>query len=149
MSRWHLLSVAEGEIGVREESRNSGKEIEKYWKATDYPEGMENREPWCAAFVSWCVQRANSEVVLPRGRAAVHAWVVWGHATSRIVAAANALPGDVVCFVFSHIGIVKCAPSRGMIWSVDGNTNRNGSREGDCVSLKKRSLDSVLCVIRL
>lgn len=149
-----IADIAETEIGVREVTRNQAPAIEKYWTATSYADGMANREPWCSAFVAWCVQTARvCDGILRVGRrpdfAAVRQWVPWAVENGgMILRPEKAKRGDIVVFTFSHIGIVTGIDA-GVLWTVEGNTNEAGMREGDGVYRRRRGHDSVSAVIRL
>ena len=49
--RQKLIDIAMRDEGQKETSRNRGPAIEKFWTATNYPDGYVNREPYCAAGV--------------------------------------------------------------------------------------------------
>ncbi|MDR2463727.1 MAG: CHAP domain-containing protein [Verrucomicrobiales bacterium] len=150
-----IVSVARGELGVRETSRNQGAGIEKYWTATNYPDGYANREPWCAAFVCWCVRAAlqltGHYTRLPQS-ASVSGLLNWARAASRDrvlewhdTAGGRVTPiaGDLVIFMpnFSHVGIVeKFTADAGGVHTIEGNTNDAGQREGVAVMRKIRPL---------
>lgn len=146
-----IVAVAESQLGVKETSKNYGAKLAKYWEATSYPEGMRNREPWCAAFVAWCVREAGradgwlnrGETNRPRS-AAVRDWVpaalklgwkVFGPGDPVMFPA----PGDVVVFKFSHIGIVTDRMAY-EVRTIEGNTNEHGEREGKYVLRRERAL---------
>lgn len=60
------------------------------------------------------------------------------------------LPGDIVVFKFSHIGIVEVAPDKsGVVICIEGNTDGAGSREGGAVLRKKRRVDQIRSRIRV
>jgi hypothetical protein len=139
-----IVGIAESQLGVKEATRNQGKEIAKYWPATDYPEGHANREPWCAAFIAWCVQQAGIE---PRPRSAAVAnwvkdalklkWTVFGPGDPLLFPRA----GDLVVFKFSHIGLVTGRAGYD-VQTIEGNTNEHGEREGKFVMRHERSMRS-------
>ena len=57
--------------------------------------------------------------------------------------------GDIVVFNFSHVGIaVGPVDANGFVPTVEGNTNAAGSREGDGVYRKLRSIHSIRSRIR-
>jgi hypothetical protein len=57
--------------------------------------------------------------------------------------------GDIVCFTFSHIGIAVGYPDTdGNVLTVEGNTNGDGSREGDGVYKKTRHISKIRSRIR-
>jgi hypothetical protein len=139
---------------VHETSRNQGAALAKYWQATSYPDGMSHREPWCAAFVAWCVREAQirrwgSEAAAPWRRcksAAVRGWMEWPDREPRVRVLAMGEPakkGDIVIFLtgpgeFSHIGIVVADQDGSRIETIEGNTDESGSREGEGVYRKHR-----------
>src|SRR3954465_14170703 len=51
-----LCFEAEKWIGVEEESENKGRAVEKFQRAVD---GKASGEPWCAAFVQFCVMEVE------------------------------------------------------------------------------------------
>ncbi len=149
---WALVaSVAEKHVGEREESRNRSPFILRLWRETwadggDYYEG---REPWCAAFVCWCIKQAcaaDTRLKVPFEMSpSVHSIAESlrhgiGRGGARIVPWREAQRGDVITFLpsFSHIGIVDECCAGGLI-TIEGNTNDAGSREGDGVYRKQRA----------
>jgi hypothetical protein len=151
-----LVDVALSQVGVREQTSNRAPEISKYWTATWYPDGAQNREPWCAAFVCWCVAEAAKKVPVnfrlpqdPRAFGLDEDWAKHsGLAKSGSPSARDIKTGDIVVFQFSHVGI--CVGSNGdSIFTVEGNTNGDGSREGDGVYRKTRSASLIRSAIHL
>ncbi|MFZ4774618.1 MAG: CHAP domain-containing protein [Terrimicrobiaceae bacterium] len=149
-----LVKIARGELGVHETSRNQGPGILKYWEATSYGvDGFANREPWCAAFVAWCVfLHLGGSKYRPKS-AAVRDWVpdalrlnwrVFGPRDGILFPRA----GDIVVFRFSHIGIVEDF-SGTHIKTIDGNTDDEGSREGREVAERTRETMLARSFIRL
>jgi hypothetical protein len=143
-----IAQVAAGELGIHETSTNRGPGIEKYWLATTYPTGMQNREPWCSAFASWCVQEADRQseelyFVTPPRFPAVAQWLPWARAIQAEVIPVSqydrARPGDIIIFRphFSHVGIIERISS-GWIHTIEGNTDDSGSREGREVARRQR-----------
>lgn len=107
------LRVAEKELekGAREiGGNNSGAFVEKYLK----PAGLRPPQPWCAAFVSWCIAVAAKKVKKPSpipytasARRLLYAAIRAGLITH------DPQPGDLVVWSrgspsgpFGHIGIV-------------------------------------------
>ena len=140
-----IADIAAKHIGLRETTPNRFDGIEKFWAATNYPDGGKNREPWCSAFVSYCVQEADrqsAEIKLrvPPRFAAVSDWLSWakrpevGCVTFGPVSKAyKPERGDIVVFLprLSHIGIVAGFADNGFVHTIEGNTNDAGSRDGD------------------
>ena len=148
-----LQQIFRAEIGVRERSgRNDGLRIEQYLRFT----GLKPGYPWCAAFVAWCFGQAG----IPAPRSAYcpsffpRSRIIWNRMTLVTTPPAR-LPGagDVFGIYFSekgriaHMGFVDSWNDTFMI-SVEGNTNLQGSPEGDGVYRKRRLIKSIACVAR-
>lgn len=145
------LDIALKQIGVREVTRNQSPEIALFWKDTSYPGGYDAREPWCAAFVCYCLAEAARQgwrpkvKVLPR-EAAVRYFLDWCRGRYGVEVWANdgkrlPQPGDLAVFLprLSHIGFVERLADR-TLFTVEGNTDDGGSREGDGVHRRQRAL---------
>lgn len=153
----HLVQVANGQIGVHETSRNRGPGIEKYWSATSYPEGHDERQPWCAAFAAWClreavVRRWGDEAVAPFRRcrsARVYDWLDWADRERAVAVVKEPRAGDVAVYSFSHIGIVSDYNGGSDFTAIEGNTDDDGGREGVEVARRRRQVRQVLAFLRL
>ena len=55
--RSKLIQIARKDRGKTETSRNQAPWIKKLWTATTYPEGFEERQPYCAAGICYCIQQ--------------------------------------------------------------------------------------------
>lgn len=154
-----IVAIARAEIGVTEEPRNSnrGKRVDEYKAAT----WLDPKQawPWCAAFVCWVLRqigiKETATFKLPR-TAGAWDFINWSLAqdktttTLRNPKSKDIVPGDIVVFRFSHIGIaVSASDAAGNIRVVEGNTNGAGSREGDGVYLKIRNISQVKARIRI
>lgn len=153
-----LISIARGEIGIRETSKNQGPGIAKYWPTTSYPQGYNNREPWCAAFMCWCIKQAGlfSEEHRPKSAAAYklggfEAWARGVYPSAVLTMRPSSIKtGDIVIFSFSHIGIATSdSDSNGSFRTIEGNTNAQGSRDGNGVWEKTRNIASLRSSIRI
>lgn len=159
-----LPAIAIPYLGATEAAGNrmgSDPRMREIFENDGHTEGLATSDgyPWCAAFVSLCVQKlltANSQLydVTPPREASVNhfltSWAVQEHClifrpTSTVIAPAA---GDLVVYTFSHIGIVERAHGSG-IETIEGNTNEEGSREGTAVLRKTRSKTLVRRFIRL
>ena len=128
-----LATVLEREIGVMEEppGSNDGVRVREYLASA----GIHDPSPWCAAFVNWgCLQagkpgfgawtpswaQSNLEIEEPRRGA----WgLVWYDRLGR----------------YGHIFVVTEVFNNGMLQTVEGNTNNDGSREGTGVFRRIRT----------
>nr|DAH16815.1 MAG TPA: endolysin [Caudoviricetes sp.] len=127
-----LIQIAKNEIGYLEKASNSqldsktanaGKNnYTKYWRdiKPDY-----QGQPWCAAFVSWCMMKAFG---LDTAKKLLKHWPYVYCPTMADLFTLNSNPkvGDIVIFyrngVFAHTGIViKVSGDR--FWTVEGNTS--------------------------
>jgi cell wall-associated NlpC family hydrolase len=135
-SRFTITEIATKELGVRELSgHNDGPRVEAYLSVVKLKKG----EPWCAAFTSWVYQQAG----FPRPRSG---WSPDMFPLSRL--ARSALPGDIIGIYFpekkriAHVGLAIQQKGQ-WIYSIEGNTNLQGSREGDGVYQKVRHIRTI------
>ena len=134
--RDRLVAYAKAEIGVREQTgKNDGKRVEEYLAVA----GLKKGQPWCAAFVSWLF--AKEGFSRPRS-----GWSPDLFPSSRL--ARSALPGDVLGIYFqeyrriAHVGLIEKMVGD-WCFSYEGNTNNNGSREGDGVYHRRRHVKTI------
>jgi len=97
--RQRLVDIAKRDVGKVEISHNRAPWLSKVWPATDIPNGMQLRYPYCAAYIAYCMREwlKDKEVLAQlkltpdmaerwRGKTAgAFAWESW--ARSRQVAA--------------------------------------------------------------
>lgn len=129
--REKIIAIARSQFGIREASgKNDGKVVETYLSYT----GNRKGEPWCASFVSWVYGKAGfaqpktswSPALFPKNRQTL-----------------NPLPADVFGIYFekyqriAHCGLVESTKGS-WVYTIEGNTNVAGSREGDGVFRKLR-----------
>jgi len=134
--RTHILSIALAENGVREQhGKNDGERVEQYLKHIGLPKG----HAWCGAYVSWVYSKAGFSK--PRT-----GWTPALFPLNRVVK--KPMPADLFGIYFpslkriAHAGIVVQLKSDWAL-TVEGNTNVDGSREGDGVYRKRRHLRSI------
>lgn len=160
-----LIRIARGEVGVREVGgANRGPRVVEFQRATWLEPGP---WPWCAAFTCWVLREAlktdpgkayirNKNVEQWRCRdASAFGWIGWAKAKGLAVGR-TPRRGDFVVYDFNgpkqgggHIGLVEAVLADGRFRTVEGNTNGEGSREGDGVYEKTRSVNSAVGFIRL
>nr|DAH51934.1 MAG TPA: PlyB like endolysin [Bacteriophage sp.] len=127
-----LIQIAKNEIGYLEKASNSQLDSKtanagennytKYWRdiKPDY-----QGQPWCAAFISWCVIKAFG---LDTAKKLLKHWPYVYCPTMADLFTLNSNPkvGDIVIFyrngVFAHTGIV-IKVSGDQFWTVEGNTS--------------------------
>jgi len=153
-----LVELAKKEVGVEEiGGTNCGPRVNQYKAATWLP--ADQSWPWCAAFIDWLVMRAmedsGKEFTFQRPRTA-GAWDLenWsmkqdGSTWTKLnPQAGDIAPGDIVIFTFSHVGLAIDAPAKGVVETIEGNTDGNGSRDGGGVWRKQRKLSQIRSRIR-
>ncbi|CAA0123815.1 Uncharacterised protein [BD1-7 clade bacterium] len=154
-----LADIARNYLGARETGNNLAGDDMRMMEifAADTIPG--DGYPWCAAFVSLCVQKllddnGNYQHVHAPREASVHRFLTqWAEANDCLVfepdnQAHTPNRGDIVVFTFSHIGIVDAVNDDGVV-TIEGNTNEAGSREGIMVAEKQRSMNVIKRFIRL
>lgn len=131
-----LLKIAQSQIGIREaRGNNDGQAVEKYLAYT----GNQKGDPWCASFVSWVFGQAHLKQ--PRT-----AWSPALFPKARLIAVAK--PAAVFGIYFpdkariAHAGIVE-EQKGNWLYTIEGNTNLAGSREGDGVYRKLRHVRTI------
>lgn len=148
------LAIALTQNGVEEVPRgsNAGKDVEAYLKSVGLGKGY----PWCMAFVFWCVNKASAE--LGQANPLVKTGGVmrqWNETTLRKLpktAIAAVRPGDIFIMDFGggvgHTGFVEKIIGSN-VYTIEGNTNDDGSREGYEVARRVRPASSFKGFIQL
>lgn len=168
-----IIEVALGleRENIREsEGKNRGPGIRRFWGATSFGfAGYEQRQPWCAAAAAWNIAEAASKFFggkgvvpfsLPRSARVVD-WPTWARANSthwKVLSPKNneAQAGDIIGWDFNgddpsgtHMGIVLSDErADGTFTTGEGNTDPDGSREGNGYYLKKRTRSKAIYLIR-
>lgn len=157
-----VACAAELKLGVRESGGpNKGAALAPFFEADWYdPNGSEPGDDgyaWCAAFVCWCVMVAvaGRSITFKRPRTpsawGLEAWsLAQDNSTWTLKEPGRDIRrGDIIVFRRSHCGIAVGEPdSAGYFATVEGNTNKAGSREGDGVYRKIRNVSEVRSRIR-
>ena len=131
-----LINVAKAEVGYLEKKSNSeldGKTTNagynnytKYWRdvAPSY-----QAQAWCAAFVTWCFEKAFGKDIATK-LLGHYPYVYVPTLTNMFTRHANPKVGDVVCFYrsgsFCHTGLVIYV-NGDYFETVEGNTSGGGS----------------------
>lgn len=138
------LDIAIEEIGVHEQGGNNrGARVEEYQAAA----GAKPGDPWCASFVYWCFERAARAPgvpnPLPRTPGVLSMWHRSPAPAQRKSPTAGALFVQDKGHGLGHIGFVE-GVGPDLIYTVEGNTNDGGSREGDAVMRRSRPRGTVM-----
>jgi len=136
------------QIGVRElTGKNDGKAVETYLHYC----GLFKGEPWCAAFVCWVY--GQNKITNPKSGYCPDLFkhqIIWTRNTQT-----NAQPtrADIFGIYFlekkriAHTGFIDRWTAT-TVYTVEGNTNQAGSREGDGVYRKIRLTRQIYAVAR-
>lgn len=158
-----IVQHALSKVGSREKGgANKGPDIQPFFDADSYdPNGAKPGDDgyaWCAAFCCWAVKKAmedGGDFTFKRPTTpGAFAFETWSLAQDNSTQTKknpgrDIKRGDLVIFKFSHIGIALGPPNAsGVFPTCEGNTNGAGSREGDGVYQKARSISSVKTRIR-
>lgn len=153
-----IVRIATAEIGVEEiAGTNCGPRVNQYKAATNLPPA--ESWPWCAAFVCWVVREALRATGTPEtktferpttaGALDLENWSLRQDSSTqtRIPVRGDVQPGDIITFKFStggHTGFAVSAPDKnGNFYSIEGNTDQAGSREGGGVFRKRRNISQL------
>jgi hypothetical protein len=143
-----LLKIARKELGKTEipHDSNWGKDVEKYLKST----GIKFPAPWCMAYVYWVMDQYSKQYNLknPLFKTA-HVLTQWRKCKQLRVNTPR--PGDIFIIInkdgTGHTGFVVSV-KKGIIYTIEGNSNNNGSRNGYMVCRGKRPINTITGLIR-
>lgn len=131
------LGVAITQLGKHEQplGSNWGDPVKYYLKSI----GINFPASWCLAMVYWCFDQCGKESnPLVKTGGVLHLWNV---ADKKYRVKGNPKPGDIFIMDFGkglgHCGIVEKV-DQNFIYTIDGNSNDSGSREGIEVCRKQR-----------
>jgi len=140
------LKVAIVQIGQKENplGSNWGKPVQDYLKAV----GINFPASWCMAFVYWCFEQCGHGNPLVKTGGVLNAW---NTADKKYRVVGDPQPGDIFIMNFGkglgHTGIVEKVDAN-FIYTIDGNTNDSGSREGIEVCRKQRPRNKIVGYLR-
>lgn len=148
------LQIAQGQLGQREKpmGSNRGPMIDQYLAAV----GLNPGYAWCQAFVYWCYLQAAEQLNISnpvvRTAGVLNCWnkTAIQFKLTKIEALKDTSlihPGCQFILNYGkgmgHTGIVERVKGQ-TIYTVEGNSNSDGSREGYAVVRQKRNINSAL-----
>ncbi|MCM0666003.1 CHAP domain-containing protein [Flavobacterium tyrosinilyticum] len=143
------IEIATAQIGVEEMPRNSnaGPEVEIYLRSVGLGKGY----AWCMAFIYWCAQKASLQIN-EKNPLKKTGGVLDQYNSRPLLVKKTPQPGDVFIMDFNngtgHAGFVEKIAGN-TIYTIEGNTNDSGGREGYKVARRKRDIKSVKGFLRL
>lgn len=139
-----VLEIAKTQLGQQEQPKGSnwGEPVKTYLKSV----GITFPASWCMAFVYWCYNQLPNNKMFKSGGVLN----VWNNSKQNRVTG-DPLPGDVFIMDFGkglgHTGIVEKSDAE-FIYTIEGNTNDEGSREGYEVCRRKRAKSKIKGYLR-
>lgn len=138
------IAWADSQVGVRENGRNKGKQVETYQEVAGLGKG--GGFAWCACFVYWTLIMSGvlkGSLPKPGICAAVINWVKWAKSEKRLLS--NCKRGYLFYWLNAdgtgHIGYCVSPMVLGVFRTIEGNTDgESGSREGDGVYKRTRTI---------
>lgn len=140
------LQLAILELGKEEIPRGSnwGEHVEKYLAAV----GIGFPASWCMAFVYWCVENSDIKNNLIKTGGVLKQW----YEVNPIYKSSSPRIGDIFIIDYGrglgHTGFVENVVGD-TIYTVEGNTNDTGSREGYEVCRRQRKISDCKGFIHL
>lgn len=137
-----VLQIAEAEgYGVKEtEGQNRGPQIRKYSSVCNLSDGY----PWCALFVSWVMKEALKELFDKCFIASADTWEFRDFAEKNNIL--SDIPDSADIFLRygsdgpTHTGFVLYLPNQTQFKTCEGNSNSNGSSNGDGIYSNIRTI---------
>jgi len=139
------LEVAKTQIGKCENplGSNWGTPVKDYLKSV----GINFPASWCMAFVYWCYNQ-NGLTPLIKSGGVLHCW---NNADKKYRVVGEPQLGDIFIMDFGkglgHTGIVEKVDAN-FIYTIEGNSNTNGSREGTTVVRHVRDIKKIKGYLR-
>lgn len=133
-----ILKVANSQVGVEEQPKgsNAGVEVSTYLKSI----GLNGGYSWCMAFVYWCVQQATKELGFVNQLYKTGGVLKMWNECEELQKSEPSV-GSIFIMEFKkgqgHTGFVESFDVM-YIYTIEGNTNEDGSREGYMVAKRKR-----------
>jgi hypothetical protein len=143
------LKTAVSQLGVKEipKGSNAGPEVEIYLRSVGLGKGY----AWCMAFVYWCVGQSATKTAI-KNPLKKTAGVLDQYNSSLQLLVKTPQPGDIFIMDYGkgtgHTGIVEKVVGT-TLYTIEGNTNDKGSREGFEVCRRKREIKTIKAFLRL
>jgi hypothetical protein len=139
------LAVAKTQLGQQEKplGSNWGVPVKNYLASV----GIGFPASWCMAFVYWCFKQVQPVNDLIKTGGVLRAW----NEADKKYRVTDPQPGDIFIMDFGkglgHTGIVEKTDAT-FIYTIEGNSNDSGSREGIEVTRKQRPKSKIKGYLR-
>lgn len=137
------LQIAISQIGVQEHPKgsNSGPEVNQYLKSV----GLSPGYSWCMAFCYWCYKRASEITGIETHILETGGVLAQWNARKNSNQILTPIPGCIFILDYGkglgHTGFVERVEGE-IMYTIEGNSNDDGSREGYEVVRHKRQIKS-------
>lgn len=144
-----IIKKAITQLGVKEipKGSNAGPEVEIYLKSVGLGKGY----AWCMAFVFWVVNEVAIKTAI-KNPLKKTAGVLDQYNSRPLLVQKIPQSGDIFIMDFGkgigHTGFVEKVVGT-QIYTIEGNTNADGSREGYAVSRRKREIKTIKAFLRV
>jgi len=138
----NALHIAVSQIGKKEDplGSNWGHPVQDYLASVN----LHQPASWCMAFQYWCFDHAAGQLGQPnplfKTAGVLAAWR--NRKVNQVKVGSVVFPGDVFIMDLGnglgHTGIIESVDPGGTLYTIEGNTNDTGSREGIAVERKVR-----------
>lgn len=147
--QYRIDSIYSSYIGVREATgKNDGKQVEAFLRSCGLGKGY----AWCSCFVKFCLDKAGIKNT-------INAWSPTAENRKNVIYDKGTMwqtprKGDVFAIYYTslkrvgHVGFYDGHINKKTFYTVEGNTNQAGSREGDGVYRKIRSYNQIKSITR-
>jgi len=143
-----ITDVADSQIGVREIGENGGWRVGQYQKSTGNKQG----DSWCSSFVHWCYLQCGKTIPTNGGAYSNLNYKHLVYFNNKFKE--SPIPGDIFTIYsisqkrIHHTGFYRDKYNDKMYYTVEGNTNTNGSSNGIGVFKRIRSYNTTYSISR-
>lgn len=148
----NAMNIAGTQVGVREATgHNDGAAVEKYLASVGLGKGYS----WCMAFVYWCCKQAAATAGVPNPLKDTGGVLdEWNSGRGQHITPDQIQAGDIGIMDFGGghghtFFITGVFPDQGIMHTIEGNTNDNGSPDGIGVFRRSRKISSIIGAIRV
>ncbi|WP_421984341.1 TIGR02594 family protein [Roseibium sp.] len=147
---WYVKAREEMVKGVKETGAPPNPDVLKYFKATDYSTTRE--DPWCGAFVAWCLANSGSDIaaksVVKATAARAASWKTWGDVEVPVGAWEKAaIPVGSVVVLRPRSGTTDSSGHVGFFVEADGDkVSLLGGNQSDSVKVSKFDKRQVVAI---
>jgi len=143
------LQIANAQVGVHEDpgNKNTGPQVNAYLKSVGLGPGYS----WCMAFLYWCFEQAAKEMDIKNPMYKTGGVLKQWNESKLKYGVISPQPGDIGIMDFGggfgHTFIVDHVEGI-WVYTIEGNSNDEGSREGFEVCKRRRISDKVKGFLR-